>query len=151
MAHVHRPRRRRVGHRLSGVVQGGGRRIALRYDSRFEAEIWVELVGGAAACYLTLSGRCIDAAEALRIGLVAEVVPAAELMDTVGRLARDIARGPREALIPTKAKTVRRMGSLERVSVGVVAEPTRVHETGQMISLGEYVIAAELPRRGRFG
>ncbi|WP_040685823.1 enoyl-CoA hydratase/isomerase family protein [Nocardia vinacea] len=59
---------------------------------------------------LTLSGRRIDAAEALRIGLVAEVVPAAELMDIVGRLARDIARGPREALIRTKAKAVRRMG-----------------------------------------
>ncbi|MEV5835693.1 enoyl-CoA hydratase/isomerase family protein [Nocardia sp. NPDC052112] len=69
-----------------------------------------ELVGGAAARYLTLSGRRIDAAEALRIGLVAEVVPAAELMDTVGRLARDIARGPREALVRTKAKAVQRMG-----------------------------------------
>ncbi|MFI7664235.1 enoyl-CoA hydratase/isomerase family protein [Nocardia sp. NPDC049526] len=69
-----------------------------------------ELVGGAAARYLTLSGRRIDAAEALRIGLVAEVVPAAELMDTVGRRARDIARGPRAALIRTKAKAVRRMG-----------------------------------------
>ncbi|WP_433523981.1 enoyl-CoA hydratase/isomerase family protein [Nocardia pseudovaccinii] len=69
-----------------------------------------ELVGGASARYLTLSGRRIDAAEALRIGLVAEVVPAAELMDAVGRLARDIARGPREALIRTKAKAVQRMG-----------------------------------------
>ncbi len=45
----------------------------------------------AAAPYLTLSGRRIDAAEALRIGLVAWVVPAAELMDAVGRVARDIA------------------------------------------------------------
>ncbi|MFX0573254.1 enoyl-CoA hydratase/isomerase family protein [Nocardia nepalensis] len=67
-----------------------------------------ELVGGAAARYLTLSGRRIDAVEALRIGLVSQVVPTDQLSSTVAELARDIARAPREALIRTKAKAVHR-------------------------------------------
>ena len=49
------------------------------------------LVGRAAALKLLLSGAIIDAQEALRIGLVNEVVPAAELADRGRALASEIA------------------------------------------------------------
>lgn len=49
------------------------------------------LVGRGAAMKLLLSGAIIDAQEALRIGLVDEVVPAAELIDRSRELATEIA------------------------------------------------------------
>jgi enoyl-CoA hydratase len=49
------------------------------------------LVGRGAALKLLLTGAVIDAAEALRIGLVDEVVPAAELMQRAEILAGEIA------------------------------------------------------------
>lgn len=49
------------------------------------------LVGRGAAMKLLLSGAIIDAQEALRIGLVDEVVPAAELMHRARELAAEIA------------------------------------------------------------
>ena len=70
-----------------------------------------DLVGGATARYLCLSGRSVDAGEALRLGIVSEVVPAAELAVAAQSLARDIARAPRDTLVRTKAKALSRMGS----------------------------------------
>jgi enoyl-CoA hydratase len=49
------------------------------------------LVGRGAALKLLLTGAVIDAREALRIGLVDEVVPAAELMTRAEALAEEIA------------------------------------------------------------
>ena len=49
------------------------------------------LVGRSAALRLLLTGEMIGAAEALRIGLVDEVVPAERLMERAGELARSIA------------------------------------------------------------
>jgi enoyl-CoA hydratase len=49
------------------------------------------LVGRGAALKLLLTGAIIDAREALRIGLVDEVVPAAELMTRADALAMEIA------------------------------------------------------------
>lgn len=49
------------------------------------------LVGRGAALKLLLSGAIIDANEALRIGLVDEVLPTAELMPRAEALAREIA------------------------------------------------------------
>ena len=49
------------------------------------------LVGRGAALKLLLTGAIIDATEALRIGLVDEVVPAAELMQRAESLAGEIA------------------------------------------------------------
>jgi enoyl-CoA hydratase len=48
------------------------------------------LVGKSHALHLLLTGESISAAEALRIGLVDRVVPATELAETVGELARRI-------------------------------------------------------------
>jgi enoyl-CoA hydratase len=49
------------------------------------------LVGKGMASYLCLTGEMIDAREALRIGLVARVVPPAELMSEAKRIANVIA------------------------------------------------------------
>ncbi|HEY5258021.1 MAG TPA: enoyl-CoA hydratase-related protein [Candidatus Baltobacteraceae bacterium] len=49
------------------------------------------LVGRGMAMYLCLSGEIIDAAEALRIGLVQKVVPAADLLTEAKRIANVIA------------------------------------------------------------
>ncbi len=49
------------------------------------------LVGKGMAAYLCLTGEAIDAAEALRIGLVQRVVPLANLMDEAKRIANTIA------------------------------------------------------------
>ena len=53
-----------------------------------------QLVGPAKAFELAVLGERIDAAEALRIGLVNQVVPDQELDATVAALARRLAQGP---------------------------------------------------------
>ncbi|HZN15260.1 MAG TPA: enoyl-CoA hydratase/isomerase family protein [Acidimicrobiales bacterium] len=69
-----------------------------------------DLVGGAVARELCLTGRPIEADEALRVGLVSRVVPADELRDTVAALAAQTATAPRDVLLRTKAKALRRAG-----------------------------------------
>ena len=59
------------------------------------------LVGRGAALKLLLTGAIIDAREALRIGLVDEVVPAADLMPRAEALAREIAANAPLALADT--------------------------------------------------
>jgi enoyl-CoA hydratase len=67
-----------------------------------------DLIGGAAARELCLTGRVVDSAEALRLGLVSEVVPADSLAARSLAIAQTIARGPREVLLHTKAKIIAR-------------------------------------------
>jgi len=69
-----------------------------------------DLVGSGPARDLCLTGRTIDAATALRIGLVSSVVEVGELAGTAARDAAMVARGPRDALVRTKAKALRRAG-----------------------------------------
>lgn len=52
------------------------------------------IVGQAKARELLLTGRAIDAAEALRIGLVHQVTPPEELQACAWALARELAHGP---------------------------------------------------------
>ena len=59
------------------------------------------LVGRGAALKLLLTGAIIDAQEALRIGLVDEVVPAAELMVRAEALAQEIAANSPLAITET--------------------------------------------------
>jgi enoyl-CoA hydratase len=70
-----------------------------------------ELVGGAVARELALTGRTVDAAEARALRLVSSVVPAAELAGEVQRRAAQILRAPRELLLRTKQKIIRRAGA----------------------------------------
>ena len=69
-----------------------------------------DIVGGAVARDLCFTGRAVDAREALRLHLVSAVVPAADLPAETGRFAAQIARAPRDVLLRTKAKAVRRSG-----------------------------------------
>jgi methylglutaconyl-CoA hydratase len=59
-------------------------------------------VGERCARYLFLTGELIDATEALRVGLVNEVVPAARLRDKTLTWARSLAEGGPQALARTK-------------------------------------------------
>ena len=101
---------------INGYALGGGCELAMACDIRIAADTarlgqpeinlgiipgyggtqrLPRLVGKGRAKLLILSGDMISAQEALRIGLVDMVVPAAELMDTATELARKIAsKGP---------------------------------------------------------
>ena len=69
-----------------------------------------ELVGGATARDIVLTGRSVDAAEALRVELVVDVVPPEQLMDAARTRAALIAAASRRELMRTKAKMVAGIG-----------------------------------------
>ena len=105
---------------INGPAMGGGFDLALLCDMRIASteatfghpEIkfgapplftplrWI--VGDGVARDLCLTGRPIDAEEALRIGLVSRVVPPAALADEALAVARQIAEAPQTALETTK-------------------------------------------------
>ncbi len=66
-----------------------------------------ELVGGAVARDLCLTGRTIDAVEAHRLGLLRSVGPADRVVDEALAVARATAEAPRALLADTKAKILR--------------------------------------------
>ncbi len=70
-----------------GIIPGDGGAFLLQ-----------RAVGYAKAAELTFTGELIDAAEALRIGLVSRVVPREELLPAATDLARRIARNPGHTL-----------------------------------------------------
>lgn len=109
---------------VSGPALGGGCELALACDMRIAAtsarfgqpEILLgiipggggtqrlpRLVGPARAKDLILTGRQVDADEALRIGLVDEVVDRDQLLDRALGLAAELARGPLVAQALAKA------------------------------------------------
>ncbi|MBM3673968.1 MAG: hypothetical protein FJW88_03270 [Actinobacteria bacterium] len=67
-----------------------------------------DLVGAAVARDLCFTGRSVDAPETLRMGLVSRVVAPDELSSVVAEVAAQIARVPRELLIRTNTKALRR-------------------------------------------
>jgi len=69
-----------------------------------------DLVGGAVARELTIGGREIDAAEALRLHLVGEVVEPDALRNATEAIAARVCAAPRDVLLRTKAKALRRAG-----------------------------------------
>ncbi len=105
--------------RVNGIALGGGTELALSCDIRIASDKAImgvpeirlgiipgyggtqrlpRLVGAGMAKRLVLTGDHISAQEALRIGLVEEVVPAAELDNAVGKLASKLAERPPVAL-----------------------------------------------------
>jgi len=66
-----------------------------------------DIIGGGLARELCLTGRKINAAEALRIGLVNQLVPSGRLLEAAKEVARTIAEAPRSGLEATKALIVR--------------------------------------------
>ena len=108
---------------ITGYALGGGCELALACDWRVAAqdaklgqpEITLgvipgaggtqrlaRLVGPARAKDLIMSGRFVDAAEALTIGLVDKVVPAADVYTTAVDLVRPYLNGPAQALRAAK-------------------------------------------------
>jgi enoyl-CoA hydratase/carnithine racemase len=57
-----------------------------------------------------LTGRNVDATEALSIGLVSRVVAADQLVKATNALARTVASAPREIQMRTKAKIIASAG-----------------------------------------
>lgn len=107
---------------INGPALGGGLDVAALCDLRIAADTaafahpeikfgaptlygpLAEIIGGGLARDLCLTGRRIDAQEALRIGLVSAVVPADRLRDEAIASARTVAEAP----LPT-LKRVKRM------------------------------------------
>jgi enoyl-CoA hydratase len=77
--------------------------ITLGFTPSYGIARLLDLVGGAHARDLLLTGRTLDAGEAFRIGLVTRVVPDGALETSVSALAADLARHPRAGLAATKA------------------------------------------------
>lgn len=110
---------------INGPAIAGGFDLAVMCDLRIAAETarfahpeqeWSDvvygplqdLVGGGVARDLCFTGRSVDAGEALALGLVSKVVPAADLSAEAGEMAAAVARAPREVLLRMKAKAIRR-------------------------------------------
>lgn len=108
---------------VNGFALGGGCELAMACDIRIAAENakfgqpevnlgitpgyggtqrTTRLAGAGMALYLCLTGETIDAAEALRIGLVQRVVPPGELMSEARRIAQLIAGKAPLAVSATK-------------------------------------------------
>jgi enoyl-CoA hydratase/carnithine racemase len=108
---------------VTGYALGGGCELALACDWRVAAEDaklgqpeiklgvipgaggtqrMSRLIGPARAKDLIFSGRTVDAAEALRIGLVDRVVPADQVFDAAVALVREYTSGPAMALRAAK-------------------------------------------------
>jgi methylglutaconyl-CoA hydratase len=81
-------------------------------------------VGERLARYLLLTGEMIDAAAALKHGLINEIVPAEQLGSRADALVRSLAEGGPEALARTKSflhQFSRQAGSIEDAAKGSAA------------------------------
>jgi enoyl-CoA hydratase/carnithine racemase len=110
---------------VDGVAYGGGFDLAVLADLRVASDrarfahpearhgpvVYAplhDLVGGAIARELVLTGRPVDAAEALRLHLVTALTEPGDLLATALALAGQIAQAPREVLIHNKKKFIAR-------------------------------------------
>ena len=82
------------------------------------------VVGFAKAMELIITGRRIDAQEALRIGLVNEVVPRGQALERALELAREIAALPQGAIRSDKESVLRGIGRTLEERLRIEAEQT---------------------------
>jgi enoyl-CoA hydratase/carnithine racemase len=108
---------------IAGFALGGGCELALACDIRLctadaklgqpEIKLGIipgaggtqrlpRLIGPAKAKEIIFTGRMVEADEALRIGLVDDVVPAGEVLDAARKFAEVFVRGPSRALRAAK-------------------------------------------------
>jgi enoyl-CoA hydratase/carnithine racemase len=89
------------------VAEAGARfglpEITLGFNPSYGIARLLDIVGGAHARELLLTGRIVDAAEAQRMGLVTRVVADGTLDRAAADFAAEIARNPRGGLAATKA------------------------------------------------
>jgi len=76
-----------------------------------------QIVGIANALELSMTGRIIDAQEALRFGLVSRVVPHDRLLDEATALAGEIAANPTDAVWTAKQLMHRNMVEMDKEAV----------------------------------
>jgi 2-(1,2-epoxy-1,2-dihydrophenyl)acetyl-CoA isomerase len=155
---------------VNGVAAGAGVSLALACDLRIAAEearfmlafgriglvpdsgaSWFlpRLVGSAKAAELALVGDTVDAAEALRIGLVSKVVPGAQLMEEARALADTLAGGAPLANALTKQALQRAMTiDLDEALEG---EAKLQGIAGRSADHAEGLAAFREKRRPRFG
>jgi enoyl-CoA hydratase/carnithine racemase len=110
---------------VDGIAYGGGFDLALLCDLRIATRRarfahpetahgpvvygpLHDLVGGALARELVLTGREVDASEALRLRLVSALTEPDELAEQAMALARQVSRAPRGVLVRNKAKFIAR-------------------------------------------
>jgi enoyl-CoA hydratase len=126
---------------IRGFCLGGGCELALACDLRIagesarfgQPEVGLGIVPGAGATYrlprlvgagkareLVFTGRIVDAAEALRIGLVNQVVPDAEVHAAARKMADDIVKQDRLAV--RLAKMLFRLDGSFRPGAGYLGE-----------------------------
>jgi len=76
--------------------------VTLGFNPAYGIARLLDVVGGAVARDLLLTGRVVRAQEALRLALVNRVVAAPTLAETAAAWAREIAQAPRAGLAATK-------------------------------------------------
>ena len=157
---------------VSGVALGGGCELALACDLRVASDAarfglpeillgiipggggtqrLARLVGAGVAKELIFTGRAVDAAEALRIGLVNRVVPGDELESAVDEMAGALAAGPPNAL--RLAKSVIDRGLDTDLARGLAHEAEAFVEVFGTpdATVGVQSFLAEGPGRADFG
>jgi enoyl-CoA hydratase/carnithine racemase len=89
------------------IAEAGARfglpEVTLGFNPSYGIARILDVMGGGPARDLLLTGRTVDAAEALRMGLVTRVVPDGTLESAAEELAAGIAQHPRGGLAATKA------------------------------------------------
>jgi enoyl-CoA hydratase/carnithine racemase len=102
-----------LAHGLTGVVPGDGVQT-----------VWPMLLGPNRGRYFLLTGQRLSAEEALRLGVVGEILPADELMPRARELARRLAALPSRMLRHTRTVLVRdlRRRLRDEIDLGLAVE-----------------------------